>query len=79
MPEDLVDDEEDYGIEAPFQSEGPLGKADSAQVKGPRVNIDTRATQVWSATEKWEDTNTPRAREAGSWEKRSRIGPKTPT
>jgi hypothetical protein len=66
---ELVDQEEDYGIEAPFETDGPLGKADSVHVKGPKVNTDTRATQVWSATEKWEDTDTPRAREAGiAWD-----------
>lgn len=58
-------DDEDYGIEGPFDVGEPLGKADSAGVPGPRVNNDTRATQVWDATNKWEDTDTEAARRAG--------------
>ncbi len=59
------DPEDDYGIDGPFVPDGPLGKEDNAGVPGPRVNNDTRATQVWNATQKWEDTDTPRARAAG--------------
>jgi hypothetical protein len=47
---------DDYGIEAPFGEDGdPLGKADSANVKGPFVNTNTTATQVWTARNAWED------------------------
>lgn len=59
------DPEEDYGIDGPFEDNEPLGKGDNVGVPGPKVNNDTRATQVWDATEKWEDTDTARAREAG--------------
>lgn len=59
------DGEEDYGIDGPFEDNEPLGKEDNVGVPGPKVNNDTRATQVWDATEKWEDTDTPRARQAG--------------
>ncbi len=58
-------EDEDYGIDGPFDAGEPLGKADSAGVPGPRVNNDTRATQVWDATNKWEDTDTEAARRAG--------------
>ena len=47
---------ENYGIEEPFGEDGEtLGKADSANVKGPLVNTDTSATQVWTARNAWED------------------------
>jgi len=47
---------EDYGIEEPFGEDGEsLGKADSANVRGPLVNTNTRATQVWTARNAWED------------------------
>ncbi len=60
------DTEEDYGIDGPFgESEGPVGKADNAGVPGPLVATDTSATQVWTARNKWEDTDTPAAKAAG--------------
>lgn len=50
------EDWDDYGIEGAFGEDGePLGKADSANVKGPLVNTDTTATQVWTARNAWED------------------------
>lgn len=58
-------DEDDYGIDGPFEPGGPLGKADNAGVPGPKVNTNTSATQVWDAKNKWQDTNTAAARKAG--------------
>lgn len=60
-----IEGEDDYGIEGDLEPGEPLGKADSAGIKGPRVNNDTRATQVWDARNKWEETDTEAARAAG--------------
>ena len=61
--------DDDYGIAGPFEPAEPLGKADSAGVAGPWVNNNTSATQVWDATNKWEDTDTAAARLAGmAWD-----------
>ena len=55
-----------YGDITPFGEDGtPLGKADSANVKGPLVNTNTSATQVWSARNAWEDKDTAAAKKAG--------------
>jgi hypothetical protein len=54
-----------YGVEGPFNSGDPLGKADSANVPGPFVNTNTTATQVWTARNKWQDTDTSAASAAG--------------
>ena len=48
-----------------FPEDEPLGKADSAGVPGPAVSTWTADTQVWTAKNKWEDTDTPAARAAG--------------
>ncbi len=64
----------EYGIEGTFEPGDPLGKADSAQVPGPWVNTDTRATQVWTARNKWEDTDTAAAQAAGiAWDANSGL------
>ncbi len=60
-----LDEWELYGVEGPFSNGDPLGKADSANVPGPWVNTNTKATQVWTARNKWEDTDTTAARAAG--------------
>ncbi len=45
-----------YGIEGRLgEDDAPLGKADSARVKGPAVDTDITATQVWTARNAWED------------------------
>ncbi len=68
------DAEEDYGIDGPFASEGPVGKADNAGVAGPLVATNTAATQVWTARNKWEDKDTPAAKAAGiAWEANSGL------
>jgi hypothetical protein len=66
--------EDAYGIVGPFENGAPLGKADSAGVPGPLVMTDTRATQVWSARNKWEDTDTSAASAAGiAWSEDSGL------
>lgn len=65
VEEESDGDDDDYGIDGPFSPDEPLGKADSAGVPGPKVSNNTAATQVWSATEKWEDTDTTAAKRAG--------------
>lgn len=42
-----------------------LGKEDGMGRAGPFVNNNTRATQVWTASNAWEDRDTPAARKAG--------------
>lgn len=62
--EELTPDEE-WGMEGPMFPTPPPGKEDSEYRRGLLVNTDTTATQVWTARNKWEDTSTPAAREAG--------------
>lgn len=61
--QDLLDDM--YGMDGPLDPTPPPGKADSQYRRGLWVNTNTRDTQVWSARNKWEDTDTPAARKAG--------------
>ncbi len=63
--EDEPNKDDLYGMEGDLEPTPPLGKDDSQNRRGLWVNTNTRATQVWSATEKWEDTDTPRAKLAG--------------
>jgi len=56
---------EDYGIEGPFAVDGPNGKGDDAGVPGPKVSTYTGDTQVWTARNAWEDTETAAARAGG--------------
>lgn len=67
--------EEDYGITGPFgEADGAVGKADNAGIAGPLVATNTTATQVWTAKNKWEDTDTPAAKAAGlAWEANSGL------
>ncbi len=59
------DVEDDYGIDGPFEVDGPNGKGDDAGVPGPKVSTYTGDTQVWTARNAWEDTDTAAARAAG--------------
>lgn len=61
-PEEELDE---FGIEGELYPDEPLGKADSAGVPGPRVSTYTGDTQVWTARNKWQDTETPAAKKAG--------------
>src|SRR6187401_2651344 len=67
-----VDDE--YGMMGPLSPTPPPGKEDSATRRGLAVNTDTRRTQVWSAVNRWEDTDTAAARAAGvAWDEDSGL------
>jgi hypothetical protein len=58
-----LDDE--WGMDGPLEPTPPPGKADSELRRGLLVNTDTSRTQVWTARNKWEDTETPAAKAAG--------------
>ncbi len=58
-----LDDE--WGMDGPLGPTPPPGKEDSELRRGLLVNTDTTRTQVWTARNKWEDTDTPAARKAG--------------
>lgn len=58
-----IDDE--WGMDGPLQPVPPPGKEDSQNRKGLRVATNTTRTQVWTARNAWEDTDTPAARAAG--------------
>jgi hypothetical protein len=67
-------DEEDYGMAGPFEDKEPVGKADSAGIPGPPVSTDTSETQVWTARNGWEDTDTAEAKKAGmAWGENSGL------
>jgi hypothetical protein len=58
-----IDDE--WGMAGPLDPTPPPGKEDSEYRKGLLVATNTTRTQVWSARNKWEDTDTAAARKAG--------------
>jgi hypothetical protein len=58
-----VDDE--WGMDGPLSPTPPPGKADSENRRGLWVNTNTTRTQVWTAKNRWEDTDTAAARAAG--------------
>jgi hypothetical protein len=65
---------EDYGIDGPISATEPGGKEDNAGRPGPLIATNTTATQVWTASNKWEDTNTPAAQKAGiAWPAQSGL------
>ncbi|MCA9675361.1 MAG: hypothetical protein KC464_10025 [Myxococcales bacterium] len=57
--------DEEWGMEGPLSPTPPPGKEDSEYRKGLYVNTNTTRTQVWTARNKWEDTDTAAARKAG--------------
>src|SRR5262245_16918521 len=57
--------DEIYGMDGPVEPTPPPGKEDSQNRRGLLVATDTSRTQVWTARNKWEDTDTPAARKAG--------------
>jgi hypothetical protein len=61
--EPTIDDE--FGMDGPVEPTPPPGKEDSQNRRGLWVNTNTTRTQVWTARNKWEDTDTPAARLAG--------------
>jgi hypothetical protein len=60
---DSLDDE--WGMEGGMSPTPPPGKEDSEYRRGLLVATDTTRTQVWTARNRWEDTDTPAARAAG--------------
>ncbi len=52
-------------MEGPMSPTPPPGKEDSEHRRGLLVATDTTRTQVWTARNRWEDTDTPAARAAG--------------
>ena len=63
--DDVAGPDEEYGMDGPVEPTPPIGKEDSENRRGLLVNTDTRRTQVWTARNAWEDTDTPAARQAG--------------
>lgn len=59
------DPDAEYGMMGPLSPTPPPGKEDGLLRRGLAVNTDTRRTQVWSAVNRWEDTDTTAARAAG--------------
>lgn len=57
--------DEEYGMDGAMEPTPPPGKFDSEHRRGLWVNTNTSRTQVWSARNGWEDTDTPAARAAG--------------
>src|SRR5690349_1556962 len=62
-PQAALDDE--WGMDGALSPLPPPGKEDAQNRVGLYVNTDTSRTQVWSARNKWEDTTTPAAQQAG--------------
>ena len=52
-------------MDGPLSPVPAAGKEDSANRRGLLVNTDTSRTQVWTARNRWEDRDTPAARQAG--------------
>jgi hypothetical protein len=57
--------DDEWGMEGPVEPLPPPGKEDSQYRKGLYVATNTTRTQVWTARNKWEDTETAAARAAG--------------
>jgi hypothetical protein len=76
--EEAVDslDDQNWNIGEPDEIDPSetLGKADSAGRVGPSVSYDNSSTAVWTVSNKWEDTTTPAAKEAGmAWDANSGL------
>jgi hypothetical protein len=66
--------DEEWGMEGPVEPLPPPGKEDSQYRKGLYVATNTTRTQVWTARNKWEDTETTAARAAGlAWGENSGL------
>jgi hypothetical protein len=69
-----LDPDEEWGMEGAMSPTPPRGKEDSENRRGLLVNTDTTRTQVWTARNKWEDTDTTAARAAGlAWSANSGL------
>jgi hypothetical protein len=62
---DATNPDDEWGMSGPLAPTPPPGKEDSEFRRGLPVATDTTRTQVWTARNKWEDTDTPAARAAG--------------
>ena len=62
---DSTDPDDEWGMTGPLSPTPPVGKEDGELRRGLPVATDTTRTQVWTARNKWEDTDTPAARAAG--------------
>ncbi|MBX3161501.1 MAG: PPC domain-containing protein [Deltaproteobacteria bacterium] len=72
--DDNVGIDEEWGMEGPMSPTPAPGKEDSELRRGLLVNTDTTRTQVWTARNKWEDTDTPAAKKAGlAWGENSGL------
>lgn len=60
-----LDPDEEWGMEGALAPTPRPGKKDSEYRRGLAVATDTSRTQVWTARNRWEDTDTPAARAAG--------------
>jgi len=60
-----LDPDEEWGMEGAMSPTPPPGKEDSEYRRGLAVATDTTRTQVWTARNRWEDTDTPAAKAAG--------------
>lgn len=71
---DSAGPDDEWGMEGPVEPLPPPGKEDSQYRRGPLVATNTTRTQVWTARNKWEDTDTPAARAAGlAWGENSGL------
>jgi hypothetical protein len=57
--------DEEWGMEGALHATPPPGKEDAQNRRGLLVATDTSRTQVWTARNKWEDTDTAAAKQAG--------------
>ena len=58
--------DDDFGIDEVLGPNEPSGgKEDNAGIAGPLIATNTSATQVWTASNKWEDRTTTEAKKAG--------------
>lgn len=60
-----VDPDSEWGMSGPLSPTPELGRLDVELRRGLLVETDTTRTQVWTARNRWEDTDTPVARAAG--------------
>ncbi|HEY0476829.1 MAG TPA: hypothetical protein VGD37_04860 [Kofleriaceae bacterium] len=64
-PGGAIDPDDEWGMSGALSPTPPPGKEDSELRRGLPVATDTTRTQVWTARNRWEDTDTPAARAAG--------------
>jgi hypothetical protein len=66
--------DEEWGMDGPVEPLPPPGKEDSQFRRGLLIATNTSRTQVWTARNRWEDTDTAAARKAGlAWGENSGL------